>query len=247
MLRKWWGRLAGGRRRVSVWVGLVIALAVIGAIVCLNLLERQSLGNNGDSAGLTASGASVDGSTSTDAATDTVLTSEWSSFTGKTLSLKLPAWFAGGVPDDPTALGALEDAVGMGVAEWFELYAQSTLEQSGVELLMAGALAAGEGLIVVTAEVEDVPATASLEAYAAELGGWYASGEVSVEMVTDERAYCRFGFRRLEEGAEAMVARVALVRSARGVILASYTAPAESSDTLDRIFEASAGTIVVRE
>jgi hypothetical protein len=135
----------------------------------------------------------------------------------------------------------------MDLDEWFEIYARSTLEQSEVELLIAGAIGVGGQLIVVTAEVENLPPTSSLEAYAEELSAWFGDGDASVEMIGEDRAYCRFGFRPLDEGAGAMAARVALIRSPDGALLVSYTAPAESRGTLDSIFDASAGTIMIKE
>jgi hypothetical protein len=245
VLETWWRRPRKRRQAAFAIGGGVTLLALIGAVAYSNVVERQSLASSGLAAGSTLTTAG--GATGAAGPAEAASRGEWLSFVGKGLSLELPAWFQGGMPSDEDARAAFEELVGMDLDEWLALYAGSSLEQGEVELLMAGALGVEGELIVVAAEVHELPPGSSLEEYVHELAAWLGGGELSVEMITEDRAVCRFDFRRADDPARAMASRVVLVSWGGEVHAVSYTATVESSRTLDSVFDASAATIVIME
>jgi hypothetical protein len=224
---------------------VVIASALTGLVVLLNILEARlpaRAPSTSANAGPVADGAPGATGLATPASQDA-----WVAFTGQCVSLELPAWFVGGRPDDASARAALEQLLGMGLEEWFSAYAQTPLEQGEVELLMAGAIGTAGELMVVAAEGDDLLPGTSLGAYVEELGAWFVGEGLSVDLITEDRALCRFGSWRSDDSSRAMVSRVALVRFGARVHVVNYTAAAEWSGALNSIFGPSAGTIVVRQ
>jgi hypothetical protein len=220
-------------------------LALITGVAYLNIVAGRS--PVGVSQVTMAAGASAGPSTEGARGAALALDGVWTSFEGKTVSLELPAWFVGGMPESFEARAALERLLGMDLDEYISLYFQSSVGLDEIELLVAGVLERGEDLILVTAVTDEITAGSSLEDYAEELRAWFAGGDASIKTLAGDRVYCHFGFRRADGESEAMVSRMVLIRSGALVHIISYTASVDVGATLDSIFEKSAGTIVERE